>query len=432
MAFAVILVPRTSAGQVWTPDAHDGPARSGGDATSPAVTQGPVTYPGFGYGEAVTSPTKDKPQSKLWYQDGTWWGLLVTPAERQVHVFELQDNHAWRDTGVVVDERQLSTADVLWDGERLHVATRTRDSEIRYLRLAYLPEARTYQVEPGFPVVLSPDGANSVALAKDSTGVMWATFVQDERLLVTHSGSPAGARWVVPYTPAGDAGWVLADDIASIDSLDGRIGLMWSNQRTGAFLFIAHEDGAPDRQWSALETPVQGVAMADGHVTLVAGSDGTLYGGVKTSQDDLEASSDRAPLILVLQRSPEGEWVTHVAGTVSDRMSRPELVLDEEQRLLHLFYATPSGGGRIYGKTSTLDGMRWAPGPGTPFMSTPGGTLNNVTSTKQSIDSESGLVLLASDAVAHRYAHVEVWRERTGAPVTPPVLLGSPGDGVDG
>lgn len=434
MALAVVLVPRTSVGEVWTldTDAETSTDRSGSDPPLAAGGDGPVTYPGFGYGEAVTSPTKDKPQSKLWYQDDAWWGLLVTPAAKQVHVFELQDNHAWRDTGVVVDERQLSTADALWDGERLHIATRTSSSEIRYLRLSYLPEARTYEVESGFPVVLSPSGSSSVTLAKDSTGMLWATFIQDGQVLVTHSEEPAGRRWVEPYTPLGDAGRVTDDDVSSIDSVNGLIGLMWSNQRTGAFSFITHRDGAPGRQWSAIETPVQGEAMADGHVMVVAGSDGRLYAAVKTSQDDLEASSGSAPLILVLERAPEGSWVTHVAGTVSDRMTRPELVLEEERRLLHLFYATPSGGGLIHGKTSSLDGMRWAPGLGTPVMATPGGTLNNVTSTKQSVDAKSGLVLLASDAVAHRYAHTEIRRSPDGVPPTPPVLLGAPGDGIDG
>ena len=428
-ALAVVLVPRPSDGQPATLEPL-GPSASGRPAAAaPASVDGPVTYPGFGYGVAVTSPTKDKPQSKLWFQDGAWWALMVTPAAEQVHVFELQDNHAWRDTGAVVDERQLSTADALWDGERLHIATRTRESEVRYVRLSYSPQTRSYEVEPGFPVVLDDAGANSVAIAKDSTGVLWATFVQDDRLLVTHSDGPDGRRWVAPFNPAGSAGLATEDDISSIDSFDGRIGVMWSNQRTGAFSFLSHEDGAPDDQWSPLETPVQGEAMSDGHVTLVAAEDGTLYAGVKTSLDDLEASPLTAPLVMVLERSPRGTWTPHVAGTVGDDMTRPELVLDEEQRLLHLFYATPSGGGRIFGKSSTLDGMRWAPGLGTAYMSTPGGALNNVTSTKQAIDSTSGLVLLASDAVAHRYAHAEL--RPASASSEPPALGDAGGDGVD-
>ncbi|MHB8114188.1 MAG: hypothetical protein ACYDHA_12110, partial [Bellilinea sp.] len=45
--------------------------------TAPTKTsaQGDVGYKDFGYGTAV-APTADKPQSKLWYHDGFWWGVL--------------------------------------------------------------------------------------------------------------------------------------------------------------------------------------------------------------------------------------------------------------------------------------------------------------------------------------------------------------------
>ena len=29
----------------------------------------------------TTAPTAEKPQSKLWFHDGTWWGMLVRPSK---------------------------------------------------------------------------------------------------------------------------------------------------------------------------------------------------------------------------------------------------------------------------------------------------------------------------------------------------------------
>ncbi|MBA2767837.1 MAG: hypothetical protein H0U35_01660, partial [Sporichthyaceae bacterium] len=47
----------------------------------------PVTYAGPTYDTAVKRPSENKPQSKLWYAAGAWWGLLVSQADDRVHIF---------------------------------------------------------------------------------------------------------------------------------------------------------------------------------------------------------------------------------------------------------------------------------------------------------------------------------------------------------
>lgn len=390
-----------------------GPALS-----TPAVADEPVTYGGVAYG-ARRSPTRDKPQSKLWYQDGAWWALMIAPDE-QFRVFELQVDQAWRDTGVVVDERPHSTADALWDGSELHVVSRTSGGEVRFLSLTYLPEARSYQVQPGFPIVLYEDGATSVAMTEDSTGLLWATFQQGSRVFVTHSTTASGDAWVVPSTPLAKESVVTNDDISSVISFDGRVGLMWSNQRTGAFYFTSHVDGTPDTQWTPVEVPLQGEGMADGHVALAAPSEGSpqtgsLYAGVKTSLDDIAASPSTAPLVLVLERSPDGRWTQHVVGTVEDSMTRPVLLLEEDAGLLHVFTTSPMRGGRIHQRSSATEDMRWVSGLGRSFIAATGAVLNDATSTKQSVNVASGIVVLASDTAQHRYYHTTLLAERAAA-----------------
>src|SRR3954469_25205136 len=73
----------------------------------------PTTYVDQTFASGVASPTQDKPQSKLWYHDGSWWALMVTNAG-PVDIHELMANHTWRDTGTVVDARSTSTGDALW------------------------------------------------------------------------------------------------------------------------------------------------------------------------------------------------------------------------------------------------------------------------------------------------------------------------------
>lgn len=45
----------------------------------------------FQYPETVRKPTADKPQSKLWYAFGTWWGLLAQENDGTVHIYQLAE-----------------------------------------------------------------------------------------------------------------------------------------------------------------------------------------------------------------------------------------------------------------------------------------------------------------------------------------------------
>ena len=153
---------------------------------SPGAAQAavPTTYQDFAYTSSVTSnPTADKPQSKLWYQDGSWWSLMLSPADNAVHIFELRADHTWRDTGTSVDSRANSTGDALWDDAtgKLYVASRAASSSAQLVRLSYNAATRTLQRRrrlPGRPS--APGGSESITIAKDSTGKLWATFTRAE------------------------------------------------------------------------------------------------------------------------------------------------------------------------------------------------------------------------------------------------------------
>src|SRR5215211_3704563 len=69
------------------------------------------------------TPTGEKPESKLWWNDGFWWGSLCAP-DNTYHIYRLDlATQTWLDTSTPLDNRPLSAADTLWDGQKLYVAS---------------------------------------------------------------------------------------------------------------------------------------------------------------------------------------------------------------------------------------------------------------------------------------------------------------------
>src|SRR5947207_195318 len=68
----------------------------------------------------TTAPTAEKPQSKLWFHDGSWWGVLFRPSNAGGGKFTIQRldlaTQTWVDTGVAADRRESVHLDALSDG----------------------------------------------------------------------------------------------------------------------------------------------------------------------------------------------------------------------------------------------------------------------------------------------------------------------------
>ena len=69
--------------------------------------------------QGVGLPTSDKPQSKLWFNDGRWWGSLYNEASAKYHIYWLDLTNPldqkWIDTGTELDPRPPTMADILWE-----------------------------------------------------------------------------------------------------------------------------------------------------------------------------------------------------------------------------------------------------------------------------------------------------------------------------
>lgn len=365
-----------------------------------------------------SSPSGSKPESKLWWHDGSWWGSLFHEASQTFHVYRLDSaTQVWSDTGTVLDRRRSSRADVLADGSRLYVASHVYTTSPAagtpsYLyRLSYDSSARKYLMDAGFPVAISDYKTETLVIDKDSTGVLWATWVQANRIWVNRT-SGNDANWGTPFILPVSGTTVDPDDISSVIAFGGnRIGVMWSNQIDSKVYFAVRRDGDAATTWETSRTAIQGPGTADDHINLKsvgATTDGRVFAAVKTSH-----SSSSAPLIMLLVRDTAGAWSSSVFGRVSDSHTRPIVLLDEQKRVIHMFATGPQppstsgqSGGTIYEKTSPLDQISFPAGYGTPVIRDADvADLNNVSSTKQNVNATTGLVVIATNDTTRRYWH---------------------------
>jgi len=372
----------------------------------------------------VSTPTADKPQSKLWFNDGIWWASMFnnTNSPRPAfHIYRLdRTSQSWIDTGTEIDSRPTSQGDFLWDNntKKLYVVSGNTGIDGWYMRFSYSPNQQTYTRDFS-PIVVRSGGAESISIDKDTTGKLWVTYTRGNQVYVNRS-TTSETNWGTPFIVPG-ARTLYSDDISAIvayrDQTDpanpGRIGVLWSNHNTPSSMYFAyHKDGNPDTTWQPIETIYTGACAADDHInlkSLQADSSGTIYAALKTSFGDSGCgSSSSSPLIRLAVRRPNNSWSITTFGTVADDHTRPIVMLDTTNRTVYMFATSPTSCGAIYMKSTSMDNPDFSnqSGLGTPFIKSSTYTcINNATSTKQTVDAYSGLVVLAADESKDWYLH---------------------------
>ena len=200
-------------------------------------------------------------------------------------------------------------------------------------------------------------------------------------------------------------GTATEDDLSAVTAFDGKIGVMWSNQRTNVTYFAyRHDTDLPD-VWQAPETALAGgncgTACADDHLNVKVDRNGRVLAAVKTS-----VGTATSPLVMLVVRSTTGTWSRYTVGLKSDHHTRPVPVLDESGNRAYVFATSPEKYGAIYMKSSPLGSISFPSGLGTPFIkSSIDVRINNATSTKQNVSASTGLLVVASDETARTYFH---------------------------
>lgn len=422
---------------------------SGVPKAQAAPITGGVGYQDMPFGSSTASPTGNKPQSKLWYtQDGTWWGLLYNKDTTTFDIYRFDKTaQSWSNTGIVVDRRNNTKADTLWDGTHLYVATAVvsptgTDLGAKVLRYSYDQATQSYTLDQGFPASINASGPmEALTLEKDSTGKLWVTFTQPDaqgnnKVYVNHS-TDSDSNWGQPFVLPGQDGTttVSPDDISAVVSyLDPTtnaqsIGVMWSNQVDNAIYFASHADGTADDQWTSPDsTVITGPKSADDHIdlkSLQTDPKGRVFAAIKTSFGDQPSAEPTTPLVYLSVLGLNGSFNNYVFGTVADDHTRPILVIDQQNRNLYMFATAPKAGdvksacgGAIYYKRTSLDSLTpgsspFPAGKGTLFIQNDADRINNIASTKQNVNNASDLVAVASSDVSNTAADGTTCSPRT-------------------
>ncbi|MFQ5648302.1 MAG: beta strand repeat-containing protein, partial [bacterium] len=371
----------------------------------------------FEYTGGTSAITEEKPESKLWHHDGFWWAVLWDPATLvfRIHRFGTSP-HGWTNVGPDVDDRQRSAADVLVDGNTLYIISRARTSiqasksEVAILnRYTYDSISQTYTVDGGFPVqITGSTKSRAMTIAKDSNGKLWATWTNDTAVVINRTDGVDDTNWGATFELPVQGENLLDIDLNAITAFQGdRIGILWSNQNTEVMYFAVHVDDSSDTVWEPREIVLNGSPnVADDHINLaVRESDGTVLAVTKTG-----FGGSTNPAIYFSKRDPNtGVWSRHTAWLTNTDMTRPIVVLNSQTDSVYVFAKSANSSPlTVHYKVTHLDNPSF-PAPenlGRIFIrSSSDPDANNVTSTKQTVNSATGLLVLGSDKNTKHYLH---------------------------
>lgn len=391
--------------------------------------QGPAYAAGTG-----GPPTTSKPESKLWFNDGSWWASMFHPGTGAYRIFKLVGS-TWTNVGPNIDTRDSTRQDILWDGTHLWVASHKFQSTPIFDTMPMVPQDQmslyrfsyaggNYTLDPNFPVFIDDQRAEALVIDKAADGKIWATWVQQNgdagphRVFYSRTGGDCGAaangsdpacdftaRATVPGSDA-----VSADDLSSLIRFGSEIGMMWSDQTAGdeGMKFVHVNTG---NSFSAVEVASPpGPKQADDHINMkTAGGD--VYVATKTKFD---SKTTLNPQTRLLVRDGSGNWTAHTISFSPDQRTRPIVVLDTVNEVIHVFETGPhpsgadpeAGGGSIFENTSDLNSINFAILSRRPVIEDSNSPqMNNATSTKQNVDGTTDLTALAAEQLTKRYWH---------------------------
>ncbi len=404
----------------------------------------------------VGVPTESKPESKVWYHDGTWWAVQVAQTGTDsmgptgsTFISKLDTTTDTWTNETVIDNRGTAKADVVVNGDTLYISSHKTgrntgevesvvNNRTRFYKFTYSGGA--YTKASGYPTVMNSYVMEALTIDRSSTGALFAAWVmgtgpdpvglpKNPRKVWTQSSTNDGLTWSTPTALTDSHATATSDDIAGIVAFGSKVGVMWADQLAvnDGFWFSVHDANPATGNWSAAESAYTGAGVGDDHVNLKALGD-RVFAVVKTRQD-----TKARPLVVLAQRSSTGSWTRRTAWVGTTNVTRPIVEINSDAQTATVFATGPLApntvgerGGDIFAKTVPLDGGgAFATGIGTHVMGRVGAHLNNVTGSKAPITNASGLVVMAADGTTKRYWHYRIPADTVpGAPGAPQVFGG--------
>jgi hypothetical protein len=379
------------------------PAQAAGIVPTGTTTSDPIDvgYRDHGYGSGPHSKaTAEKPQSKLWWHDGFWWGCLWDTGSGASRIHRLDvTTQSWISVGPNADSRGGTIVDCLSNGSLLYIISHEFEGSAATRLWSYTYSGGAYSLRAGFPVDVNSEGAEAVTIDKDGNGKLWVTWESGGDIMVNRSLS-SDTDWGTPFVLPVQGSSTSSDDISAVVRINGGIGVLWSNQRDKKIYFARHLDGQADTSWESREVALSqsGASIADDHLNLAVTPNGYVYAVTKTSM-----SNSNDPIVYLIRRAPNGNWTDYVVAVKSSDYTRPSLLIDVENDKIYVF---AMASGTIWMKASDLNNISFGSGRGEMFInSDQDNDINDPTATKQSVNGTTNLLLIASDEGARRYFH---------------------------
>ena len=421
-----------------------------------------VGYRDFSYSTSITAPTGQKPESKLWYADGTWWGALWNNTVRRLEIHRFnqatQATNAWtrdrhdhrqppqRRGRHPLGRQQALRADP-HEGHRHH-GHRPRP-EVPAVRLQHdHQEVHPRGVQDGGEQEGRGRGAGQ-GQHRQAVGHLHHREhrrrprgprrpLHHQRHHLDRAVRAAGLRrrttsaWTTspPWWPT-----------RTPSTGTRRIGVLWSNESAGTangLYFASHVDGAGDTSasWAGRGcAPPRSAPMTTSTSSRSTPTPpATSTPRSRRARTTPPPPTPADPLIVVYRLNLNGTW-THTTAWHGQGRRHPG---DHPARLDQPPRPTCSAPARAAAAApSTPRRPRWARSPSPP-ASAPRSSrarqdpkINNATSTKQTVNSTTGLLVLAGDDSTRFYVH-NFLTIRGGDTTAPTVTTVSPSDKATG
>lgn len=275
-------------------------------------------------------PTGDKPQSKLWYSQGSWWALL--PSNVGQTLWERTDA-GWQDHPEVAKMLKgvRGRCDVWPETDQVtavSVDQRRDEPGIKVFRLTSGPDwygelLATLSLPEG------KEGTMTATIARDGGGQWWVAADVGGSICVWNSKD--AITWSEPNIIGDNV--QEKEDLCLVTPLPGGVGVIWTDQVNDRVVIREHADGAPRDEWKPETIIEEGGGAADNHLKAALGADGTLWVATKNSLDKVGE-----PQLTLRVRSPEGKWSNYpyAPREAKREPSRPAIYTTADPKLLLL------------------------------------------------------------------------------------------------
>lgn len=342
------------------------------------------------------SPTADKPQSKLWYQDACWWAVL--PRAGGPSLWQRTAAGWVEHPGVYHALKGIpGRADVWHDTDGVMAVGVSRDS----LAVFHLSRNNN-EWQAALRAVLktpAPENIETATIARDAAGEWWVAADGDVSVYAWHSVD--GRRWSKAIRLKEGIG---KDDICTIAAVDDGVMAIWSNQQEDAVQYRLHRNGHHAEDWEPQGITEAGRRTADDHLHTAPGAGGALWLVSKNSVDSLGR-----PQLVLRVREKNGGWKNYPYANRNAMLepSRPVVMATPQPELMlagHTVYHKNGNGYIEFGRLDTTQTgilvdkrIVIAPDPSLHAK------VNNCTVSKAPFPADGPWIILASDEKGRVY-----------------------------